>query len=63
MLAMDIVDTIRRRERLLQRELDAEVREEDLKERRARNSIRSNAAMLLPRKPPTRPARPASPEV
>jgi len=33
MLAMDIVDTIRRRERLLQRELDAEGREEDLKER------------------------------
>jgi len=33
MLAMDIVDTIRRRERLLQRELDAEGRAEDLKER------------------------------
>ena len=33
MLAMDVVDTIRRRERLLQRELDAEGREEDLKER------------------------------
>lgn len=33
MLAMDIVDTIRRRERLLQRELDTEGREEDLKER------------------------------
>jgi len=33
MLAMDVVDTIRRRERVLQRELDAEGREEDLKER------------------------------
>ena len=33
MLAMDIVDTIRRRERLLERELDAEGRAEDLKER------------------------------
>jgi len=33
MLAMDVVDTIRRRERLLQRELDTEGREEDLKER------------------------------
>jgi len=33
MLAMDIVDTIRRRERLLQRELDAEGREADLTER------------------------------
>jgi len=33
MLAMDIVDTIRRRERMVQRELDAEGREIDLKER------------------------------
>ena len=33
MLAMDIVDTIRRRERLVQRELDAEGREVDLRER------------------------------
>ena len=33
MLAMDVVDTIRRRERVLQRELDAEGREEDLAER------------------------------
>jgi hypothetical protein len=33
MLAMDVVDTIRRRERVLQRELDAEGREDDLKER------------------------------
>lgn len=33
MLAMDIVDTIRRRERMVKRELDAEGREEDLKER------------------------------
>lgn len=33
MLAMDVVDTIRRRERVLQREFDAEGREEDLKER------------------------------
>jgi hypothetical protein len=33
MLAMDVVDTIRRRERVLQRELDAEGREQDLKER------------------------------
>ena len=33
MLAMDVVDTIRRRERVLQRELDAEGREEDLKDR------------------------------
>jgi hypothetical protein len=33
MLAMDVVDTLRRRERLVKRELDAEGREEDLKER------------------------------
>ncbi len=33
MLAMDVVDTIRRRERVLQRELDAEGREADLTER------------------------------
>jgi len=33
MLAMDVVDTLRRRERLVQRELDTEGREEDLKER------------------------------
>jgi hypothetical protein len=33
MLAMDVVDTLRRRERLVQRELDVEGREEDLKER------------------------------
>jgi len=33
MLAMDVVDTLRRRERLIKRELDAEGREEDLKER------------------------------
>lgn len=33
MLAMDVVDTLRRRERLVQRELDVEGREQDLKER------------------------------
>ena len=33
MLAMDVVDTLRRRERLVRRELDTEGREEDLKER------------------------------
>ncbi len=33
MLAMDVVDTLRRRERLVKRELDAEGREQDLKER------------------------------
>ena len=33
MLAMDVVDTLRRRERLVQRELDELGREEDLKER------------------------------
>lgn len=33
MLAMDVVDTLRRRERLVQRELDVEGREEDLKNR------------------------------
>jgi hypothetical protein len=33
MLAMDVVDTLRRRERLVKRELDAAGREEDLKER------------------------------
>jgi hypothetical protein len=33
MLAMDVVDTLRRRERLVQRELDVAGREEDLKER------------------------------
>lgn len=33
MLAMDVVDTLRRRERLVERELDIEGREEDLKER------------------------------
>jgi hypothetical protein len=33
MLAMDVVDTLRRRERLVQRELDVEGREEDLKGR------------------------------
>ena len=33
MLAMDVVDTLRRRERLVKRELDATGREEDLKER------------------------------
>jgi hypothetical protein len=33
MLAMDVVDTLRRRQRLVERELDAEGREEDLKER------------------------------
>ena len=33
MLAMDVVDTLRRRERLVQRELDVDGREEDLKER------------------------------
>jgi hypothetical protein len=32
MLAMDVVDTLRRRERLVQRELDVEGREQDLKE-------------------------------
>jgi hypothetical protein len=33
MLAMDVVDTLRRRERLVKQELDAQGREEDLKER------------------------------
>ena len=33
MLAMDVVDTLRRRQRLVERELDAEGREQDLKER------------------------------
>jgi hypothetical protein len=33
MLAMDVVDTLRRRQRLVQRELDAEGREEDLRQR------------------------------
>jgi hypothetical protein len=33
MLAMDVVDTLRRRERLVKRELDAEGRQEDIKER------------------------------
>jgi hypothetical protein len=33
MLAMDVVDTLRRRERLVERELDAAGREQDLKER------------------------------
>lgn len=33
MLAMDVVDTLRRRERLVQRELDVAGREDDLKER------------------------------
>jgi hypothetical protein len=33
MLAMDVVDTLRRRERLVQRELDVGGREEDLKGR------------------------------
>jgi hypothetical protein len=33
MLAMDVVDTLRRRERLVKRELDAEGRAQDLKER------------------------------
>lgn len=33
MLAMDVVDTLRRRERLVKRELDAAGRQEDLKER------------------------------
>jgi hypothetical protein len=33
MLAMDVVDTLRRRQRLVQRELDAEGREQDLKQR------------------------------
>jgi hypothetical protein len=33
MLAMDVVDTLRRRERLVKRELDAAGREQDLKER------------------------------
>jgi hypothetical protein len=33
MLAMDVVDTLRRRERLLKRELDAQGREHDLKQR------------------------------
>lgn len=33
MLAMDVVDTLRRRARLVQRELDTEGREQDLKER------------------------------
>lgn len=33
MLAMDVVDTLRRRERLVRQELDAEGRESDLKER------------------------------
>jgi hypothetical protein len=33
MLAMDVVDTLRRRDRLVQRELDVEGREQDLKER------------------------------
>ena len=33
MLAMDVVDTLRRRQRLVERELDVEGREEDLKER------------------------------
>jgi uncharacterized protein (DUF2164 family) len=33
MLAMDVVDTLRRRERLVKQELDAEGREEDLEER------------------------------
>jgi hypothetical protein len=33
MLAMDVVDTLRRRQRLVERELDAEGREQDLRER------------------------------
>ena len=33
MLAMDVVDTLRRRQRLVERELDAEGREQDLKQR------------------------------
>ncbi|MGB5297749.1 MAG: DUF6384 family protein, partial [Thiogranum sp.] len=33
MLAMDVVDTLRRRRRLVERELDAEGREQDLKQR------------------------------
>jgi len=33
MLAMDVVDTLRRRQRLVQRELDAEGREQDLRQR------------------------------
>jgi hypothetical protein len=33
MLAMDVVDTLRRRERLVKRELDADGRQEDIKER------------------------------
>jgi hypothetical protein len=33
MLAMDVVDTLRRRKRLVERELDAEGREQDLRER------------------------------
>lgn len=33
MLAMDVVDTLRRRQRLVEREYDSEGREQDLKQR------------------------------